>query len=58
VEHIARHLGTGAVGNIGGGQATSCSLFEAIDRCEHIAGVELAWEYVDQERAGDHRSSI
>jgi CDP-paratose 2-epimerase len=44
-----------AVYNIGGGRASNCSMLEAIELCEQIAGRELAWELNDQARMGDHR---
>jgi CDP-paratose 2-epimerase len=44
-----------AVYNIGGGRDSNCSVLEAIDICEEIAGRELDWTYSDQERMGDHR---
>jgi CDP-paratose 2-epimerase len=45
---------SGEVYNIGGGRASNCSMLEAIEQCETIAGRELQWEYVPQERRGDH----
>ena len=45
----------GAVYNIGGGRPSSCSLLEAIELCERIAGRELDWTLDEQARAGDHR---
>jgi CDP-paratose 2-epimerase len=44
-----------AVYNLGGGRASNCSVLEAIDLCERIAGRELDWELSDQARMGDHR---
>ena len=44
-----------AVYNIGGGRRSNCSMLEAIEMCERIAGRELAWELSDQARKGDHR---
>jgi CDP-paratose 2-epimerase len=44
-----------AVYNMGGGRASNCSMLEAIDLCEQIAGRELSWELVDEPRMGDHR---
>jgi CDP-paratose 2-epimerase len=44
-----------AVYNIGGGRTSNCSLLEAIELCEQIAGAELGWELSDQARTGDHR---
>jgi len=45
---------TGRVYNIGGGRHANCSILEAITLCQKIAGRELNWSYVDQNRAGDH----
>jgi len=45
----------GAVYNIGGGRESNCSMLEAIDLCQRIAGRELEWTVVDQNRMGDHR---
>src|SRR5436305_2205209 len=45
----------GAVYNIGGGRASNCSMLEAIEMCERIAGRELSWELSDENRIGDHR---
>jgi len=44
-----------AVYNIGGGRASNCSMLEAIDACERIAGRELEWEMGEEPRIGDHR---
>jgi CDP-paratose 2-epimerase len=41
--------------NIGGGRFANCSMLEAIELCEEIAGRRLEWTYDDQARAGDHR---
>lgn len=43
-----------AVYNIGGGRGNSCSMLEAIDLFEQAAGKKLNFEYVDQNRIGDH----
>ncbi len=40
--------------NIGGGRAANCSMLEAIDLCQEIAGRELQWSYTDDNRIGDH----
>ncbi len=45
----------GAVYNIGGGRACNCSMLEAIERCEQIAGRELRYTVDEQPRLGDHR---
>ncbi|HWH13668.1 MAG TPA: NAD-dependent epimerase/dehydratase family protein [Miltoncostaeaceae bacterium] len=44
-----------AVYNIGGGRRSNCSMLEAIDLCQRIAGRELDWTTGDQARMGDHR---
>jgi CDP-paratose 2-epimerase len=44
-----------AVYNIGGGRANACSMLEAIEICERIAGRELRWEMSGEARIGDHR---
>jgi CDP-paratose 2-epimerase len=44
----------GAVYNLGGGRANSISILEAITQLEELSGVELASEYVDEARRGDH----
>jgi CDP-paratose 2-epimerase len=46
---------TAAVYNIGGGRHSNCSMIEAIDLCEEIAGRPLRWELSDRARMGDHR---
>ena len=44
-----------AVYNIGGGRESNCSMLEAIDICERIAGRELNWSLGEENRIGDHR---
>jgi CDP-paratose 2-epimerase len=44
-----------AVYNIGGGRHSHCSVLEAIELCERIAGRPLQWTLSDQARTGDHR---
>jgi len=44
-----------SVYNIGGGRANSCSVLEAVAMCERIAGEQMACEFVDSPRRGDHR---
>jgi CDP-paratose 2-epimerase len=44
-----------SVYNIGGGRHSNCSMLEAIELCERIAGRALNWELSDQNRTGDHR---
>jgi CDP-paratose 2-epimerase len=44
-----------AVYNIGGGRQSNCSMLEAIDLCQEIAGRELDWKLGEENRIGDHR---
>lgn len=44
-----------SVFNIGGGRGNSCSVLEAIELCQEVAGRELDWELEDGARVGDHR---
>jgi CDP-paratose 2-epimerase len=46
---------TAAVYNLGGGRESNCSMLEAIELCERIAGRELDWTLDDRARIGDHR---
>jgi CDP-paratose 2-epimerase len=40
--------------NIGGGRANSVSILEAFDRAAALSGKKMNYEYVDQNRSGDH----
>jgi len=40
--------------NLGGGRENSCSILEAFDRIESVSGRKSDYEYVDQNRDGDH----
>lgn len=40
--------------NIGGGATVNCSMQEAIDICQDVAGRELKHSYTDDNRIGDH----
>ena len=44
-----------AVYNMGGGRRSNCSMLEAIEVCERVAGRELEWTLSDENRIGDHR---
>ena len=44
----------GEVYNIGGSRYSNCSMLEAIQVCERIAGKKLNWSYVESNRIGDH----
>jgi CDP-paratose 2-epimerase len=41
--------------NIGGGTESNCSMLEAIELCERIAGRRLEWQLGEENRMGDHR---
>lgn len=45
---------SGEVYNMGGGRYSNCSMLEAIELCELVAGKALHSKYVDQNRRGDH----
>jgi CDP-paratose 2-epimerase len=45
----------GAVYNIGGGRWSNCSMLEAIEISERIAGRRLDWTLSPEARVGDHR---
>jgi CDP-paratose 2-epimerase len=40
--------------NIGGGKDNSCSILEAFNLTEQITGNKMIYEYVDENRIGDH----
>jgi CDP-paratose 2-epimerase len=44
----------GEVYNIGGGRFSHCSVLEAIEMSQQIAGRKLQWSYTDSARVGDH----
>jgi CDP-paratose 2-epimerase len=46
--------GTAEVYNIGGSRFSHCSMLEAISMCQEISGREMEWEYVPENRVGDH----
>lgn len=45
---------SGEVYNAGGGRFSNCSMLEAIQICESIAGKKLTWTYSEENRQGDH----
>ncbi len=45
---------SGAVYNIGGGRANSVSMIEAIAQLAELTGKQLDYEYIDDNRVGDH----
>lgn len=44
----------GEVYNLGGGRGNSCSILEAFERSEALTGKKMHYEYLDQNREGDH----
>ena len=54
VEAFAANPSSGAVYNLGGGRANSCSIIEAFSAVEAITGAPPKWTYLDQPRVGDH----
>lgn len=44
----------GAVYNIGGGKANSCSILEAFELVERFSGIPMQWRYEETPRKGDH----
>lgn len=40
--------------NAGGGRHSNCSMLEAIQICEKIAGKKMNWSYAESNRIGDH----
>jgi CDP-paratose 2-epimerase len=52
---FAREPKPAAAYNIGGGRRSNCSMSEAIELCQRIAGRELDWSLSDSPRMGDHR---
>lgn len=49
-----RNPGVAEVYNMGGSRHSNISMLEAIEMCEGITGKKLEWEYVEQNRSGDH----
>lgn len=52
--HFYKAPRCGEVYNIGGGRQNSCSILEAVELCEKITGKKLDWQYVEENRIGDH----
>ena len=45
---------SGEVYNLGGGKENSCSILEAFEICEGFSGKNKKYEYLDENRIGDH----
>lgn len=54
VEEFFKNPRRGEVYNIGGGRSNSVSILEAFRKVEAISGKPMVYEYIDQNRAGDH----
>ena len=52
--HFFKAPRVGEVYNMGGGRFAYCSMLQAIDLCEEISGKKLSWNYVEDNRIGDH----
>ncbi|MFN4915010.1 MAG: NAD-dependent epimerase/dehydratase family protein [Sphingomonadales bacterium] len=44
----------GEVYNAGGGRFSNCSMAEAIEQCQQITGKKMNYQYLDNNRIGDH----
>ncbi|HZY66930.1 MAG TPA: NAD-dependent epimerase/dehydratase family protein [Rubrobacteraceae bacterium] len=54
IYHFYQNPRVGEVYNIGGGRFSNCSMLEAVELCEEIAGKRLHWTYSETNRSGDH----
>jgi len=54
MEAFYRNPRPGEVYNLGGGRGNSCSIMEAFDMAEQLSGQRMQFEYVEQNREGDH----
>jgi len=54
LEEFAKNPRPGEVYNLGGGRENSASILECIDTVELLTGRKLNYEYVEQNRIGDH----
>lgn len=54
MRHFIETPRKGEVYNLGGGRANSVSILEAFDLIASISGKPMQYEYVDQNRQGDH----
>lgn len=52
--HFYQNPRIGEVYNIGGSRFSNCSMLEAVQLCEEIAGKRLNWTYSESNRSGDH----
>jgi CDP-paratose 2-epimerase len=54
LEEFAKNPRPGEVYNLGGGRKNSLSILECIDTVEQLTKKKLSWEYVEENRKGDH----
>jgi CDP-paratose 2-epimerase len=54
IHAFSEHPRCGEVYNIGGGRANSVSILEAFDRAAAVTGKKMEYEYLEQNRTGDH----
>jgi CDP-paratose 2-epimerase len=54
IEEFISQPRCGEVYNLGGGKANTCSILEAFDMVTSITNNPMQYEYVDQNREGDH----
>jgi CDP-paratose 2-epimerase len=54
IEEIYNNPRCSEVYNLGGGRQNSCSILEAFDRVEQLTGKKINYEYIDNNREGDH----
>jgi CDP-paratose 2-epimerase len=54
IEAIYEHPRCGAVYNLGGGRANSCSILEAFDIVAQLTGKKMDAEHQEGNREGDH----
>jgi len=52
--HYFKDPRCGEVYNIGGGRASNCSILEGMALCERVSGKKLQYEYISENRTGDH----
>ena len=54
IEAMYQNPRVGEVYNLGGGRENSCSILEAFEKIEDLTSKKVNYEYVDQNREGDH----
>ena len=54
LHEFAKNPRPGEVYNLGGGRDNSCSILECVDTFKALTGKTLDYEYVDENRRGDH----